>query len=155
MDSICLSYTCGGIILGMGIGFMLPNIRIVRSIATLITRSSPKMVLVVRNDLGMGKGKIASQCAHAAIQCYKNGLQSHKSIVDAWILSGQRKVVLKVDSETELASLHNKTKALGLINSVICDAGKTQLEPGTCTVLGIGPAAAEDIDSITSYLKLL
>lgn len=28
-----------------------------------------KMVLIVRNDLKMGKGKIASQCAHAAILC--------------------------------------------------------------------------------------
>lgn len=28
-----------------------------------------KMVLVVRTDLKMGKGKIASQCSHAAILC--------------------------------------------------------------------------------------
>ena len=28
-----------------------------------------KMVLVVRQDLGMGKGKIAAQCCHAAVDC--------------------------------------------------------------------------------------
>ena len=30
-----------------------------------------KMVLVVRTDIGMGKGKACAQCAHAAVSCYK------------------------------------------------------------------------------------
>ena len=30
-----------------------------------------KLVLVVRTDLGMGKGKIAAQCGHATLACYK------------------------------------------------------------------------------------
>ena len=30
-----------------------------------------KMVLVVRTDLNMGKGKAAAQCAHAAVDLYK------------------------------------------------------------------------------------
>ena len=30
-----------------------------------------KMVLVVRTDLSMGKGKAAAQCAHAAVDLYK------------------------------------------------------------------------------------
>ena len=30
-----------------------------------------KMVLVVRTDIGMGKGKACAQCAHAAVACYK------------------------------------------------------------------------------------
>ncbi|MCD7465769.1 hypothetical protein HAX54_001878, partial [Datura stramonium] len=30
-----------------------------------------KMVLVVRNDLKMGKGKIAAQCSHATLGLYK------------------------------------------------------------------------------------
>ena len=32
-----------------------------------------KMVLLVRTDLGMAKGKVAAQCAHAALACYKKG----------------------------------------------------------------------------------
>ena len=30
-----------------------------------------KMVFVIRTDLNMGKGKVAAQCAHAAVMCYK------------------------------------------------------------------------------------
>jgi peptidyl-tRNA hydrolase len=29
------------------------------------------MVMVVREDLKMGKGKIGAQCGHAALGCYK------------------------------------------------------------------------------------
>ena len=34
-------------------------------------RGDVKMVLVVRQDLKMGKGKAAAQCAHAAVGAYK------------------------------------------------------------------------------------
>lgn len=33
-----------------------------------------KMVFVVRTDLGMGKGKIAAQCCHAAVMCYQKAM---------------------------------------------------------------------------------
>ncbi|PIK56816.1 putative peptidyl-tRNA hydrolase 2, mitochondrial [Apostichopus japonicus] len=33
-----------------------------------------KMVLVVRQDLKMGKGKVAAQCSHAAVGCYKRAV---------------------------------------------------------------------------------
>lgn len=29
-----------------------------------------KMVLVVNTELGMGKGKVAAQCGHAAVACF-------------------------------------------------------------------------------------
>lgn len=35
------------------------------------------------------------------------------------------------------------------------DAGHTQIKAGSKTVLGIGPAYAQEIDLITSHLKLL
>ena len=35
------------------------------------------------------------------------------------------------------------------------DAGHTQIKAGSKTVLGIGPAYAQEIDPVTSHLKLL
>ncbi len=34
------------------------------------------MVLVVRSDLKMGKGKIGAQCGHAVLGAYKKGVAS-------------------------------------------------------------------------------
>ena len=38
---------------------------------------------------------------------------------------------------------------------MVHDAGLTQLEPGTATCLGIGPAPSNMIDLVTGGLKLL
>ena len=39
-----------------------------------------KLVLVVRTDLGMGKGKIAAQCGHATLACYKRACKHTPSV---------------------------------------------------------------------------
>jgi PTH2 family peptidyl-tRNA hydrolase len=38
---------------------------------------------------------------------------------------------------------------------MISDAGRTQVDPGTITVLGVGPDASEKINKITGSFKLL
>ena|SRR3990167_1284525 len=48
--------------------------------------SDPKMVLVVRTDLKMGVGKIASQCSHAAVMLYEQLSQSRNPLLDVWVL---------------------------------------------------------------------
>ena len=54
-----------------------------------------KLVLLVRTDLKMGKGKVAAQCAHAAVAAYKAALR-HPNILKAWERGGQTKITLKV-----------------------------------------------------------
>lgn len=43
----------------------------------------------------MGKGKIAAQCAHAAVAAYKAATK-HSKILQAWEESGQAKITVKV-----------------------------------------------------------
>ena len=50
------------------------------------------MVLIVRTDLGMAKGKAAAQCAHAALACYKKAAKSQSEALAAWERTGQTKV---------------------------------------------------------------
>ncbi|MFA5929269.1 MAG: peptidyl-tRNA hydrolase Pth2 [Candidatus Micrarchaeia archaeon] len=113
-----------------------------------------KQAIVIRNDLGMGKGKAAGQTAHASVSAY--ALARSRSPEDAreWEEEGQKKIVLKVGSEEELLSLYERMKR-EMPCALIRDAGKTQLEPGTITCFGAGPAEESLINKYTKDLKLL
>jgi PTH2 family peptidyl-tRNA hydrolase len=116
-----------------------------------------KMVLVVRTDLGMTKGKIGAQCGHATLACYKHFLRHSpdSNILRRWERMGQAKVALQIKSEEELEVLQAQALSLGLVAHIIHDAGRTQIASGSATVLGIGPAPKSVIDQVTGHLKLL
>ncbi|WOL20536.1 putative peptidyl-tRNA hydrolase 2 isoform X2 [Canna indica] len=98
-----------------------------------------KMVLVVRQDLKMGAGKIASQCAHAATGMYADLLQSNRSILRQWEQYGQAKIVLSCKNQQEMNKLKEEADRCGLPTFVVADAGRTQIKAGSKTVLAIGP----------------
>ena len=126
----------------------------VRNLASAVTSGPCKMVLVVRTDIGMGKGKVAAQCSHAAVMCYKKALKEAPELVERWEGLGVTKVCLKVDSEEGLLSLASQARQAGLVAGVVRDAGRTQISAGTMTVLGIGPAPLDILNQITGHLKL-
>lgn len=111
-----------------------------------------KQAIVMRTDLKMGKGKIAAQACHASICCFK---KSSKEDLRKWELSGQKKVVLKVQSEEELLELYSLFRASTLASCLITDAGHTQIDPSTKTCIGLGPGPDEEIDNLVGHLKLL
>ena len=112
------------------------------------------MVLCVRTDLGMGKGKVAAQCGHATLWLYKKAMGSDPSMVDRWEARGQAKVALKVAGEEEMLALKQAARSLGLQTNVVLDAGRTQIAPNTRTVLAI-LGEVETLDTVTGSLKLL
>ncbi|KAF3922163.1 hypothetical protein ABW21_db0203032 [Orbilia brochopaga] len=75
-----------------------------------------KMVLCVRTDLGMTKGKIAAQCGHAVLACYKTVSRHAPLLLKRWEYIGQAKIALKVDSEEELLTLQAQAMSVGLEN---------------------------------------
>lgn len=97
-------------------------------------------------------GKIAAQCGHATLACYKS---SKSALLRRWERSGQAKVAVQVKSEEQLETLQATAISLGLVAEVIADAGRTQIASGSHTVLGIGPAPKSIIDQVTGKLKLL
>lgn len=102
-------------------------------------------------------GKIAAQCSHATLACYKYFLAHNPQspILRRWERLGQAKVALQVRNEDELDLLQAQAVSLGLCAKVVHDAGRTQIASGSETVLGIGPGPKSVIDQVTGHLKLL
>jgi PTH2 family peptidyl-tRNA hydrolase len=111
-----------------------------------------KQVIIIRQDLKLPKGKAVAQGAHASVDAV---LKSDQDIVKKWRSLGMAKIALKVKDEKELVKLFQKAKDAGLAASLITDAGKTVVAPGTKTCIAIGPAKEEEIDLITGELSLI
>lgn len=112
-----------------------------------------KLTLVVRADLGMGRGKIAAQASHAAVAAALASIGTPDFA--AWLRDGQPKVVLRANSEEQLYAIAEQAAEAGLPVQVVQDAGRTQVAAGAPTCCAVGPAAGGQIDAVTGELSLL
>lgn len=136
--------------------------------------SNIKQVILVRSDLNMGPGKIASQVAHASMKVFFDkaeaivlekalgmGGYNFLSIPISddekdWVEGIFTKIVLEVKNESKLLEAYEKAKAAGLPCSLIQDNGLTVFNGvKTHTTVAIGPARSEDIDKITKKFRLM
>ena len=135
-----------------------------------------KMMIVMRRDLKMRKGKIAAQAGHACIDAIlmalnkegcindfemtsdglvlKNAERSSTPLSD-WFMYGCAKVCVYVDSEEALMDIAKKAEERGIIASVITDAGMTEFHGvPTKTCLALEPLPADIADELTGALPL-
>lgn len=105
----------------------------------------------------LGTGKIAAQCSHATLACYKTLARAKfgPKILRKWEKHGQTKVAVQVKNGDDLDFLHAQAMSLGLCAQIIHDAGRTQIPSGSATVLGVGPGPKSLVDRVTGNLKLL
>ncbi|MBK5113129.1 MAG: hypothetical protein KGD59_02680 [Candidatus Heimdallarchaeota archaeon] len=99
---------------------------------TLVKISQQMVGVVLRKDIHMGKGKFCVQTAHAIVS-----LISEKGI--KWDFQSKPIEIWTVKSEEDLLGINRQIQKLKINCSLIRDAGKTQLDPGTKTAVGIGP----------------
>lgn len=100
-------------------------------------------------------GKIAAQCGHAAVGCYKRSRRQCPSALSAWERTGCAKIAVKCPSEEEMGTIIELAAKRGLPLYLVEDAGRTQIAAGSRTVLGIGPAPVREFEGVTSHLKLM
>src|SRR5215472_2165236 len=105
------------------------------------------MYAVVRTDLGLTGGAVASQAGHAFLESFVESLPQNRAAYFAD--GGGTKVVLAVDGERRLREIFNQACAVGLPCSLIVE------EDGTMTAVGIGPATRGEIEPITRRLSLM
>ena len=135
-----------------------------------------KMMIVMRRDLKMRKGKIAAQAGHACIDAVLQALKKEDRMSDLemsedgmtlkntdkmptplsdWFVSGCTKVCVYVDSEEDLLCIAAEAEKRGIISSVITDWGLTEFHgEHTKTCLAIEPLPAEIADELTGTLPL-
>ena len=135
-----------------------------------------KMMIVMRRDLKMRKGKIAAQAGHACVDAVLMALSKEERVSDFemtadglilkhtekartplsdWFAYGCAKICVYVDSEEALLEIAEKAKEKGIIASVITDAGMTEFHGvPTKTCLALEPLPAEIADELTGDLPL-
>lgn len=131
--------------------------------------STHKQALIVQGALGMKKGKIGSQAAHASgkalldrgvIRERPDGSRELAIPLDEhlkpWLNGAFTKICLKAVDERHLLSLYVKARHLGLPCALIRDNGLTQFNhQKTITAISVGPARKELVDLVTEGLSLL
>jgi peptidyl-tRNA hydrolase len=111
-----------------------------------------KQVIVVNGALDLPRGKMAAQVAHAALGAFLGAPRQNQA---DWLQQGMPKVVVQCATEDELRALSVQAEAAGLPTMLVRDAGKTVVQAGTPTCVGIGPDLAARIDPITGELPLV
>jgi peptidyl-tRNA hydrolase, PTH2 family len=125
-----------------------------------------KQVIVMRKDLGMRKGKMIAQGAHASLAVLldagapdPDGTSFRFAIDDAlaaWLGGRFTKVCVSVDSEAALDDVVERARAAGVRCALIVDAGHTEFHGvPTKTCCAVGPAWSDAVDAITGELALL
>lgn len=114
-----------------------------------------KMVLVVRTDLKMGKGKMCAQCGHAVAGIMEDLVYFDRALLEQWTDNAQPKIAVKIKTQEALIKLRQKARELYLPNYLVMDAGRTQIAAGSLTVLAIGPGPIDLVNQVTGGLSLL
>ena len=135
-----------------------------------------KMMIVMRRDLKMRKGKIAAQAGHACIEAILMALQKEDRMnsfaltsdgmclqndgrevtpLSDWFQYGCAKVCVYVDSEEALCAIADRAREKGILAAVITDAGMTEFHGiPTKTCLALEPLPTEIADELTGSLPL-
>ena len=136
----------------------------------------------MRKDLGMRKGKMIAQGAHASLKVLTDRRvnvvladqpvdresqatsATHPDIfavaltpaMAGWLTGRFTKVCVSVDSEAALDAVVERARAANVPVALIVDAGKTEFHGvPTKTCCAVGPAWTDEVDASTGELPLL
>lgn len=132
-----------------------------------------KMMMILRKDLGMRKGKMVAQGGHGVVHLmlgdllweahlygtpdkdYTTSITIPKELVQ-WVLQGQRKICVGAKDEDHIYQLHQQALVAGIKSVIITDSGLTEFAgKPTVTCCIMGPAPESVFASITEGLPLL
>lgn len=113
------------------------------------------MWLAVRSDLALSHGKLATQAGHAFQHLTIVALERIPAVMAAYLAAATPKITVRADNEAALRRIEAEAMRAGVPAYLVCDAGRTEIEPGTPTVVAFGPAYREDLPPYLKRLRLL
>jgi PTH2 family peptidyl-tRNA hydrolase len=124
-----------------------------------------KQVIVIRQDLGMRRGKEIAQGAHAAMAWLSKRIRETFRECSAWVdfspaeaqwIGGSfKKVTCRVNSEEELLAVAARAREAGLQVEEITDSGETEFHGvPTLTCIAVGPDYEDRFTGVTDGLRL-
>jgi PTH2 family peptidyl-tRNA hydrolase len=115
--------------------------------------------IIVRSDLGMKKGKMAAQVAHAAVLSVRkveyNGDVLDRTWLQEWEDGAYAKIVLRADTFEQFKAIVAAFESEELLHSIVTDAGRTQIEAGSMTAVGLQPMPRNMAKPVVGHLSLL
>lgn len=110
------------------------------------------MYIIVRKDLGMSIGKLAAQCCHAVEALHELNDKAFDNNLNEWKQNNRTKIVLSAN-ESQWKKL--KTEAVLYSHIIVTDAGYTELNPNTETVIAFSPVRKSMRPKLLTRLQLL
>jgi len=123
-----------------------------------------KMWIAVRTDIRLSLGKGMTQAGHGYGNLFElaraalpekmaayAGAASDGGLVD----TGQAKITVAVKNEAALRRVHQEALAAGIPAILVEDEGRSEVEPGTPTVVAFGPALRDDLPKYLRGLQQL
>lgn len=118
------------------------------------------MFFLVRSDIKMSKGQIASRVADVTQYVIEECIQRKYITYTTWKkFHASQKIVLKVNSMREFYELHSKLMDLSRVLSfpikIVKEDQKIRIAENVPTVLAFGPIKRNQVEHIVADLKLL
>jgi len=117
-----------------------------------------RLYAIAHANLGMGTGKLASQCGHAFTEALLHSQEFQPARFKEYRSDGMgTKVALSANSTDEIHSIKSKCDEAGIPATIITDSGCANFFNGapTITAIGVGPAKRHEVKKILGRLKLI
>ena len=109
-------------------------------------------VAAVANGAGI-VDQLVARASHAALG---GARRADASVIERWAGAGETVVVVVAAPHEGLSALRDAAPRAGLPHCLVADAGRTEVAPGTETVLAVGPGEVSRADATTTgRLRLL